>query len=178
MRFNFLKIIFFLLAILTIVDVEAQNQKFGYFESDFILSNIPEYSGIEQRLQLLSDSWKQELFEMDSEIEELEEDYAAKEILYTDDIREEKKLEIRQKKSQRDTFLNNKFGPDGEYIQNQNELLEPIMRQIFTAVSEVAKKQGFDYVFDRSGDIYLVYARSEWNLNDAILIELGIDIDE
>ena len=115
---------------------------------------------------------------MDSEIEELEEDYAAKEILYTDDIREEKKLEIRQKKSQRDTFLNNKFGPDGEYIQNQNELLEPIMRQIFTAVSEVAKKQGFDYVFDRSGDIYLVYARSEWNLNDAILIELGIDIDE
>ena len=97
MRFNFLKIIFFLLAILIIVDVEAQNQKFGYFESDFILSNIPEYSGIEQRLQLLSDSWKQELFEMDSEIEELEEDYAAKEILYTDDIREEKKLEIRQK---------------------------------------------------------------------------------
>ena len=169
MRFNFLKS-FFLLAILTIVDVEAQNQKFGYFESDFILSNIPEYSGIEQRLQLLSDSWKQELFEMDSEIEELEEDYAAKEILYTDDIREEKKLEIRQKKSQRDTFLNNKFGPDGEYIQNQNELLEPIMRQIFTAVSEVAKKQGFDYVFDRSGDIYLVYARSEWNLNDAILM--------
>lgn len=178
MRFNFLKIIFFLLAISIIVDVEAQNQKFGYFESDFILSNIPEYSGIEQRLQLLSDSWKQELFEMDSEIEELEEDYAAKEILYTDDIREEKKLEIRQKKSQRDTFLNNKFGPDGEYIQNQNELLEPIMRQIFTVVSEVAKKQGFDYVFDRSGDIYLVYARSEWNLNDAILIELGIDIDE
>ncbi len=178
MKFNFIKSIFFSLAILTIVDVEAQNQKFGYFESEFILSNIPEYSGIEQRLQLLSDSWKQELFEMDSEIEELEEDYAAKEILYTDDIREEKKLEIRQKKSQRDTFLNNKFGPDGEYIQNQNELLEPIMRQIFTAVSEVAKKQGFDYVFDRSGDIYLVYARSEWNLNDAILIQLGIDIDE
>lgn len=178
MRFNFIKSIFYLLATLIIVDVEAQNQKFGYFESDFVLSNIPEYSGIEQRLQLLSESWKQELFEMDSEIEELEEDYAAKEILYTDDIREEKKLEIRQKKSQRDTFLNNKFGPDGEYIQNQNELLEPIMRQIFTAVSEVAKKQGFDYVFDRSGDIYLVYARSEWNLNDAILIELGIDIDE
>lgn len=178
MRFYFLKSILFFLATLIFVDVEAQNQKFGYFESEFILSNIPEYSGIEQRLQLLSDSWKQELFEMDSEIETLEEDYAAKEILYTDDIREEKKIEIRQKKSQRDTFLNNKFGPDGDYTQKQNELLEPIMRQIFTAVGEVAKKKGFDFVFDRSGDIYLVYARSEWNLNDAILIELGIDIDE
>ena len=178
MKSNFLKNLPFLLVIFAFIDANAQNQKFGHFESDFILSNIPEYSGLEQRLQLLSDSWKQELFEMDYEIEELEEDYAAKEILYTDDIREEKKSQIRQKKSQRDTFLNNKFGPDGEYTQNQNELLEPIMRQIFTAVSEVAKKQGFDYVFDRSGDIYLVYARSEWNLNDAILIELGIDIDE
>ena len=178
MRFYFLKSILFFLATLVFVNVEAQNQKFGYFESDFILSNIPEYSGIEQRLQLLSDSWKQELFEMDSEIETLEEEYAAKEILYTKDIREEKKFEIKQKKSQRDTFLNNKFGPDGDYTQKQNELLEPIMRQIFTAVSEVAKKQEFDFVFDRSGDIYLVYARSDWNLNDAILIELGIDIDE
>ena len=90
MRFYFLKSILFFLATLIFVNVEAQNQKFGYFESDFILSNIPEYSGIEQRLQLLSDSWKQELSEMDSEIETLEEDYAAKEILYTDAIREEK----------------------------------------------------------------------------------------
>lgn len=51
------------------------------------------------------------------------------------------------------------------------------MRQIFTAVSEVARKQGFDFVFDRTGDIYMVYARNEWNLNESILIELGIDIE-
>lgn len=157
--------------------VMGQNQRMGFFESDFILSNIPEYSGIEQRLQLLSDGWKLELSEMEEEILALEEDYAAKEILYTEEIREEKQREIQQKKSQRDTFLNEKFGPNGEYFQSQDELLEPIMRQIFTAVSEVARKQGFDFVFDRSGDIYLVYARNEWNLNEAILIELGIDIE-
>ncbi len=155
----------------------GQNQRMGFFESDFILSNIPEYSGIEQRLQLLSDGWKLDLSEMEEEIRALEEDYAAKEILYTEEIREEKQREIQQKKSQRDTFLNEKFGPNGEYFQSQDELLEPIMRQIFTAVSEVARKQGFDFVFDRSGDIYLVYARNEWNLNEAILIELGIDIE-
>lgn len=155
----------------------AQNQKIGFFESDFILSNIPEYSGIEQRLQLLSDAWQQEIEEMEAEIVALEEDYAAKEILYTDDIRAEKKREIEQKKSARDAFLNEKFGPDGDYFQSQDELLEPIMRQIFTAVSEVARKQGFDFVFDRSGDIYMVYARNEWNLNESILIELGIDIE-
>ncbi|MBO6536041.1 MAG: OmpH family outer membrane protein [Balneolaceae bacterium] len=163
--------------ILCTSSVIAQNQKIGFFESDFILSNIPEYAGIEQRLQLLSDTWQQEIEEMEAEITALEEDYQAKEILYTEEIRAEKKREIEQKKSARDAFLNEKFGPEGDYFKSQDELLEPIMRQIFTAVSEVARKQGFDFVFDRTGDIYMVYARNEWNLNESILIELGIDIE-
>jgi outer membrane protein len=159
------------------LQVQGQDQKIGYFESEVILAQIPEYNGIEQRLQLLSDGWQQELDELDAEIEALEEDYKAKEILYTEEIREQKRNEIRQKKQSRDTFLNQKFGPEGEYFQNQRDLLEPIQRQIFTALRTVAQKQGFDFVFDRSGDIYMVYARGEWNLNEAILLELGIEVE-
>lgn len=158
-------------------EISAQDQKIGYFESEVILAQIPEYNGIEQRLQLLSDGWQQELDELDAEIEALEEDYKAKEILYTEEIRQQKRNEIRQKKQARDSFLNQKFGPQGEYFQNQRDLLEPIQRQIFTALRAVAQKQGFDFVFDRSGDIYMVYARGEWNLNEAILLELGIEVE-
>lgn len=159
------------------VDVYAQDQKIGYFESDVILAQIPEYNGIEQRLQLLSDGWQVELDELEEEIKVLEEDYQAKEILYTEEIRLQKQNEIKQKKVDRDTFLNQKFGPEGEYFQNQRDLLEPIQRQIFAALRTVAQKQGFDFVFDRSGDIYMVYARGEWNLNEAILLELGIEVE-
>ncbi len=170
--------IIFLFLFCSIGIAQAQDQKIGFFESDLILQYMPEYNGIEQRLQLISDGWQQEIRDMDEEIILLEEDFEAKEILYTEEIREEKLLEIEQKKNERDTFLNQKFGPDGEYFQSQDDLLEPIMRQVFTAVREVARKQGFDFVFDRSGDIYMVYARNEWNLNEAILIELGIEIEE
>lgn len=164
--------------ITTIVStINAQDQKIGFFESEVILAQIPEYNGIEQRLQLLSDGWNQELQELDDEVKALEDDYQAKEILYTEEIREQKINEIKQKKRDRDTFLNQKFGPQGEYFQNQRDLLEPIQRQIFTALRTVAQKQGFDYVFDRSGDIYMVYARGEWNLNEAILLELGIEVE-
>lgn len=157
--------------------LSAQDQKIGYFESEVILAQIPEYNGIGQRLQLLSDGWDQELSELDEEIAFLEEDYQAKEILYTEEIREQKRIEIRQKKQARDAFLNQKFGPEGEYFQNQRDLLEPIQRQIFTALRAVAEKQGFDFVFDRSGDIYMVYALGQWNLNEAILLELGIEVE-
>lgn len=158
--------------------VQAQNQKIGYFESDFILSNIPEYEGVQQRLELLSQTWKEELTEMEEEIAQLEEDFRAKEILYTEEIRKQKQQEIQQKKRQKENFLAQKFGPEGEYYSRQAELLEPIQRQVFTAVRSVARRQGFDFVFDRAGDIKMVYARTEWNLNEAILLELGIEIEE
>lgn len=156
----------------------AQDQKIGFYESDYILQQIPEYEGIQQQLDLLSSQWKEEVDELEDEIQQLQEDYEAKEILYTDEIRNQKRQEIAQKKRQKEQFLAQKFGPEGEYFSRQRELLEPIQRQIFTAVRAVAQQQSFDFVFDRSGDIYMVYANNEYNLNDDILLELGIEIEE
>ena len=64
-------------------EINAQDQKIGYFESDLVVAQLPEYAGIEQRLQLLSSGWQQEAQEMLEEVTTLEEDYQAKEILYT-----------------------------------------------------------------------------------------------
>ncbi|MBO6586967.1 MAG: OmpH family outer membrane protein [Gracilimonas sp.] len=156
----------------------AQEQKIGFYESDYILQQIPEYEGIQQQLDLLSTQWKEQVEEMENEIQQLQEDYEAKEILYTDEIRNQKKQEIAQKKRQKEQYLAQKFGPEGEYFSRQRELLEPIQRQVFTAVRAVAQQQSFDFVFDRSGDIYMVYANNEYNLNDDILLELGIEVEE
>ncbi|HBQ61845.1 MAG TPA: hypothetical protein DD671_20140 [Balneolaceae bacterium] len=157
---------------------QAQDQKIGFYESDFILEQIPEYDGIQQQLNLLSSQWKEEAEELQQEISELEEDYEAKEILYTEEIRNQKQQEIAQKKKERERYLSQKFGPEGEYFSTQRELLEPIQRQVYTAVRAVAEDQNFDYVFDRSGDIYMVYANNEFNLNEDILLELGIELED
>lgn len=177
MKRKFIKLCF-LFSVVATGSLVAQNQKIGFYESDFVLSKIPEYNGIEQRLQLLSEGWKDELKKIETEIKTLEDDFDAKEILYTDEIRTQKRQDISRKKTERDTFINQKFGPDGEYFKKQKEFLEPIQRQMFTAIRTVAQKQGYDYIFDRSGDLYMVYARSEWNLNEAILLELGIELDD
>ncbi len=160
------------------MNLMAQDQKIGYYESDFVLSKIPEYGGIEQQLKILSDGWKNEIQEKRTEIDNLEQDYQAKEILYTDEIKKEKRQEINSKRQQLENFIAQKFGPNGEYFLKQKELLEPIQRQVFAAVRTVAQRNGMDFVFDRSGDIYMVYARGEWNLSEDILLELGIEIEQ
>ena len=167
------------ISLLTLVTlhVKAQDQFIAYFESDFILSKMPEYNGIEQRLTLLSESWQAEIASLENEIKELEQDFSAKEILYTDEIRTQKQNEIKAKVNAKNAYIAQKFGPEGEFFTRQKELLEPIQRQVFAAVRTVAERRGIDFVFDRSGDIYMVYARGEWNLNEDILLELGIEVD-
>lgn len=54
------KIILILLLFLAIGSVtHAQDQKIGYIDSDYILSRLPEYTGLEQRLRSINEGWRE-----------------------------------------------------------------------------------------------------------------------
>ncbi len=166
-----------ILALCASTSALAQNQKIGFIDSDIIMENMPEYSGIEQRLNLLSEGWESEIREIENEIEELEEDFAAREILFTDEMREERRNEILNLQRQRDQLVQEKFGPQGEYFQTQQDLLAPIQRQVFQALSTVAERENYDFVFDRAEDTRFLFTTQEWNLTETVMLELGMDID-
>lgn len=153
----------------------AQDQKIGFIDSDLIMDRMPEYSGIEQRLSLLAENWENEIDRMQQDLSELREEFEAREILFTDEIREERLREIRQLENQIDDYTEEKFGPDGEYFERQKELLEPIQRLIFDALNRVASRDDFDFVFDRAADTRFLFVNEEWNLTDEVMVELGID---
>jgi outer membrane protein len=155
----------------------AAQQKTGYVDTDYLVSQIPEYQSVQQQLRALSQEWRTELDEMQQEIERLREDFSAREILYTDEIRKQKEQEINNKIQQRQQYLEQKFGAEGDYFQRQKELLEPIQRQVFEAITRVAEREGFDFVLDRTQKTDILYARDQWNLNDEVLLELGITVD-
>lgn len=169
----------FILALLLFLsqNVLGQDQRMAFFESDLILESIPEYNSIKQQLNMISGQWEAEIQRMETEIQQLQEDFDAKEILYTDEIRNQREQEIENRIRTKEMYVAQKFGPEGEYFTRQKELLEPIQRQVFTAVRAVAQRLNYDFVFDRSGDIYLVYANDAYDLNDQILQELGIETD-
>ncbi len=163
------------LVLLSVESVFSQDQKIGYIDSDLILQSIPEYNGIEQRLSLISDTWRQEIARMERSIEDLENDFEAREILFTDEIRAQRLSEIEEQRNQLDQYIEEKFGPNGEYFSTQKELLEPIQRSIFDALSRVAIRLDYDFVFDRADDIRFLHADQEWNLTQEVMLEMGID---
>lgn len=157
---------------------EAQQQKTGYVDTSFIISKVPEYQGIRQKLQALSREWRSELDEMQREIDRMKEDFNAKEILYTEEMRKQRKQEIQNKIQLRKEYMNQKFGPEGDYFQRQKELLEPVQRKVLEAITTIAERGGYDFIFDRAQDRTLLYAGAEWDLTDEVLFELGIEPDD
>lgn len=166
-----------LILVIGVATTAAQDQKIGFIDSDYILSRMPEYAGLEQRMRAINEEWRQEIEEMDLEIQRLEREYVAREILYTDEVRSQKESEIETLKRQREQYVNSRYGPEGEYFKQQQLILEPLQRRIMEAVETVSTRDNFDFVFDRSGDFLFLYARSQWNLSDDVLLELGVQIN-
>jgi len=165
----------FVFLVVSLDTASAQEQKIGFIDSDVILQQMPEYTGIEERLDLLSENWEQEVSEMEQEIEELEREFEAREILCTDEIREERLNEIEQKKEELDRYIEDKFGPQGEYYTRQQELLEPIQRLVFEALNRVASRNSYDFVFDRAQNTQFLFVQEQWNLTEQVMVELGIN---
>lgn len=154
--------------------VSAQNQRTGYIDSERILEQMPEYRGIEERLTMLGTQWREEVRQMDLELEQLEQEFEDRQLLYDEELRTEQLGRIERLKEERETFLHQKFGPDGDYFEQQKTLLEPLQQEIYQAIDRVARENGYDFVLDRAGEPRLLFAREEWDLTGEVLQILGL----
>ena len=172
----FLRALFvaFLFAQLT-TSASAQ-QKLGYVDSEYILAKTPEYVSVQQQLDRAANEWNTELDQLSRDIEEQFRDYQARELLYTQEERQRKRQDIVASEEDLERKRAQYFGPDGEIFSQQEQLMRPIQERILTAVEEVAIQEGYDYIFDKSGDFLFLFARDNWDISDKVLEELGIDV--
>jgi|AntRauMFilla1563_2_1112583.scaffolds.fasta_scaffold00022_37 outer membrane protein len=181
MRFSRLIILVILLIGTFTISLQAQRskqQKIGLIDSDYILGLLPEYKGLDQTLNQMTIQWEQEIEEERKELALLEKDFEAKRILYTDEIIKQVTTEIEAKKKKIAQLNNQRFGPDGDYFKEQRRLLEPIQRRVFETITIVANREDYDMIFDRSGEMIVMFTRAEWDISDLVLLELGIDTQQ
>ncbi len=152
-------------------------QKLGYVDSEYILNNMPEYATVQQQIDRMAQEWQEEVETSRDEVEELFRDYQARELLYTNEERQRKRDEIIQAEEDVERLRSQYFGPEGRVFQEQERLVRPIQETVLEAIETVADRDGYDYVFDKSGDYIFMYVREQFDLSDDVLEELGVDVD-
>ncbi len=173
---SFMCLALLLWASLGVTVVQAQ-QKIGYIDTQYILDRLPEYETVQQTLDQAEAQWRTEIQEARDRVEELRQEYQARELLYTDEEREEQKKSITQARRDVEALRQRYFGPEGQLFTRQRELMRPIQERILVAVEDVATSEGYDYVLDQSGDVMFMFARDQYDLSDVVLRELGVDVE-
>lgn len=153
----------------------AAQQRIAYIDSEYILNQTPEYATIQQRLDRLEEQWRAELRQRRDSVQQLYQEFEARELLYTDEERRQQQQAIAQAEQELQNLRQRYFGPNGELFQRQRDLMRPLQERILAAVEEVATSEGYDYVFDKSGEFLFMYARDQYDLSNQVLQELGID---
>ncbi|HET6569169.1 MAG TPA: OmpH family outer membrane protein [Rhodothermales bacterium] len=152
-------------------------QKVGYVDSDYILDKLPEYATVQQQMDRQAQEWQATLDKRKKEVDEMFKDYQARELLFTNEERQQKRNAIMQAEDELEQQRMQYFGPEGQLFTQQQQLMKPIQERILTAVETIAKEGGYDYIFDKNGGMLFLYARDQYNLSDRVLQELGVDVD-
>lgn len=150
----------------------AAQAKIGYFSSDAVMKQLPDAQDAQKQLDQLVADWQQELNRMQDDWKKRFEEYDKRKLIMTDQRRADTERDLRELDQKIVDYRNQKFGQSGELFQKQNELMKPVQDRVFKVVQDVAREEGYDYVFDKSGDILLMYANEKYDLTQKILSKL------
>jgi len=166
------KFILFLVLIFSFVGLSQT--KIGYIDSDTIMDQLPDVQDIRQRLDALIQEWQAELSNLEREWKTKYDDYEKRKLIMSDQTRIETEQQLVQLENKITEFRDKKFGANGELFQKQDELMKPVQNKIFNAIKEVAQEEDLDFVFDRSGDIMILYAKEKYDISAKVLNKLKL----
>ncbi len=149
-------------------------QKFGYVDTQYILEKMPEYKEAQAEIEKLATGWEKEIQDLYQEVEQMEVDLRAEEVLLTKEMWEERNSEIERNWREVQEYQQSIFGFDGLYFLKKKELVKPVQDQVFESVERVAKNNRLQIVFDKSGDLVMIYTDPIHDYTDFVLEDLGL----
>ena len=153
--------------------VSAQKaQRIAYIDMEYILENVPEYLEAQNTLNAKVTKWRSKLDELSRYIEKIKTDLANERAILTNDLILDKEDEITLKQEELRRLESLYFGPKGDMFLLRKQLVKPIQDQVFNSIEGIVKKKKYDFVFDKSSDLVMLYSNKKYDISELILNEI------
>jgi Skp family chaperone for outer membrane proteins len=146
-----------------------RNQIIAYVDMEYILENVPEYLQAQNTLDSKVAKWRKKLDIQARFIEVLKSDLANEKAILTKDLIEEKEEEITLKQEELRRLESLYFGSNGDMFLVRKQLVKPIQDQVYNAVQSIAKRKKYDFVFEKSTDLVMLYSNKKYDISDLVL---------
>lgn len=146
--------------------------RIGYIDMEYILESVPEYKEANTQLEGKVQRWRQDIEKMQNDVDQMKLDLANERVLLTKELIDEREEEIKIKEDEMLQYQQNRFGPNGDLMIQKRQLVQPIQDQVFNIVQEIAESRNYDFIFDRSADVVMLFAAKRNDISDVVLRSL------
>jgi len=147
--------------------------RIGYIDMDYILENVAEYNEASSDLEKKVQKWKVEIEAELKNVEEMRKDLNNERVLLTKELIEEREEDIIFKEKEILEYQQKRFGPNGDLFLQKRRLVQPVQDQVFIAVQEIAKNKRYDFIFDKSADLVMLFSADRYDISDQVLLRLN-----
>jgi outer membrane protein len=166
-----LLILFFIISLS--VNITGQsNQKIGYVDTQVILAQYAPAIKAQSDLEALATKWRSSIDSMTLALQTGYNDYQKQAATMTPERQQAAQQNLIQEEQMIQNFNQQKFGPNGELAQKQESMMAPIREKIYAAIEEVAGQEGMKFIFDKAGDVILLFADPEYDMTFKVLDKL------
>ncbi|AXG74161.1 OmpH family outer membrane protein [Flavobacterium arcticum] len=146
--------------------------KIAYIDMEYILDKVSDYAEAKNQLEQKAQKWKQEIEVKRNDINKLKEGLKTERALLTKELIEEREEEIAFQEKELLDYQLKRFGPTGDLISQKSVLVKPIQDQVFTIIQDLAEARNYDFVFDKSSDLTMLFAANRHDISDLIVRRL------
>jgi len=164
--------VLFLVAIISLMSFVSNAQRgvrIGYIDTEYILENIPEYQEANSQLESKVQQWKTEIEQRLTVIDSKKKQLNSESVLLTKELYEERLEDISFEEAEILDYQQKRFGPNGDLMIQKKQLIQPIQDQIFAAVQEIAGGKQYDFIFDKSADVVMLYSAERFDLSELVI---------
>ena len=164
--------VLFLMVMIGLSSLVANAQRgvrIGYIDTEYILQNVPEYQEATAQLDKKVQEWKSEIDQRLTVIDTKKKQLNSERVLLTKELYEERLEDITFEEAEILDYQQKRFGPNGDLMIQKKQLIQPIQDQIFAAVQEIAGNKQYDFIFDKSADVVMLYSAERFDISELVL---------
>ena len=136
---------------------------------DYILANLDDYNTANEEYNIKLDLWRKEIESRKLSIKVANEELEIKKPLIPDEIYQNLKDEIDFDEKQLNQYIQKRFGPEGDWLIQEKILIQPIQDEVLAIVQKIAEKNKFDFIFDKSSAIIMLYSEKKYDISELVL---------
>src|SRR5690554_5924326 len=165
------KLLLFTITLLcfSFITTAQRGVRIGYIDMEYILESVPEYREATVQLEGKVQRWKQDIEKRQMEIDQMKLNLANERVLLTKELITEREEDIHIKEDELLQYQQARFGPNGDLMIQRRQLVQPIQDQVFNIVQEVAENRSYDFIFDKSADVVMLFAAKRNDVSDLVL---------